>query len=109
MGVRRKILATLVYPVLLISVATIIVTYLVTGVIPKFALLYRDLNVQLPAPTRVLIALTVDYRYAFLGAVVLVALAAGSVFLWPRTEQGGTAFHRFKFPLPLFAAPLLQF
>ncbi len=108
-GVRKKILATLVYPVLLISVATIIVTYLVTGVIPKFALLYRDLNVQLPAPTRVLIALTVDYRYAFLGAVVLLALAAGSVFLWSRTEQGGTAFDRFKFRLPVIGDTLLKF
>src|SRR5215475_14860947 len=47
-GVSKRILATLVYPTLLISVAVIIVTYLVTGVIPKFALLYRDLNVELP-------------------------------------------------------------
>src|ERR1700757_2386368 len=68
-GVRKKILATLVYPVLLISVAIIIVTYLVTAVIPKFALLYRDLNVDLPAPTRLLIALTVDYRFVFLGFI----------------------------------------
>ena len=55
-GVKKKILATLVYPVLLITVATIIVTYLVTFVIPKFALLYRDLNVELPKPTQILIA-----------------------------------------------------
>ncbi len=108
-GVRKKILATLVYPVLLISVAIIIVTYLVTGVIPKFALLYHDLNVQLPAPTRLLIALTVDYRNAFLGAVFLLALVAGSVFLWSRTEEGGTAFDRFKFRLPVIGDTLLKF
>src|SRR5271169_2109982 len=89
-GVRKKILATLVYPVLLISVAIIIVAYLVTAVIPKFALLYRDLNVQLPGPTRLLITLTVDYRFAVLGFVVLLAVAAAVVFLWSRTEEGGT-------------------
>src|SRR5256884_1285914 len=49
-----------------LSVATVIVTYLVTAVIPKFGLLYRDLNVELPGPTRLLIALTVDYRFAVL-------------------------------------------
>src|ERR1700726_634902 len=65
-GVRKKILAALVYPALLIVMATAIVSYLVTAVIPKFASLYRDLNVPLPGPTRVLIALTVDYRYLFL-------------------------------------------
>jgi len=108
-GVRKKILATLVYPVLLISVAIIIVTYLVTAVIPKFALLYRDLNVELPAPTRLLIALTVDYRFVFLGIVALMVLAAAGIFLWSRSEEGGTAFDRFKFRLPVIGDTLLKF
>jgi len=94
-SVKKKIAATLVYPVLLITVAILIVTYLVTGVIPKFALLYRDMNVELPTPTRVLIAVTVDYRYAFLGFVGLLVLMAMGVFLWSRTEEGGTALDRF--------------
>jgi type IV pilus assembly protein PilC len=108
-GVRKRILATLVYPVLLISVAILIVTYLVTAVIPKFALLYTDLNVDLPAPTRLLIALTVDYRYAVLGAVALLVAAVAGVFLWSRTEEGGTAFDRFKFRLPVVGDTLLKF
>src|SRR3979409_2121637 len=36
-GVRKKILASLVYPVLLVVVAMVIVSYLVTAVVPKFA------------------------------------------------------------------------
>src|SRR5467141_3222832 len=48
-GVRKKILATLVYPVLLVVMATVIVSYLVTAVNPKFAMHYKDLNVSLPA------------------------------------------------------------
>lgn len=108
-GVKKKIAATLVYPVLLITVATVIVTYLVTGVVPKFALLYRDMNVELPTPTRILIALTVDYRFHFLGFIVLLALIAMGVFLWSRTEEGGTTFDRFKFRLPLVGDTLLKF
>src|SRR5438477_4944451 len=108
-GVRKKILASLVYPTLLICVAVIIVTYLVTAVIPKFALLYHDLNVELPAPTRLLIALTVDYRFVFLGAVASLALAAAGIFLWSRTDEGGAAFDRFKFRLPVIGDTLLKF
>jgi type IV pilus assembly protein PilC len=108
-GVRKKILATLVYPVLLISVAIIIVTYLVTAVIPKFALLYRDLNVDLPSATRLLIAVTVDYRLFVLGAIALLAVAVAGVFLWSRTEEGGTAFDRFKFRVPIVGDTLLKF
>src|SRR5207253_8568356 len=105
----KKILASLVYPTLLICVAVIIVTYLVTAVIPKFALLYRDLNVELPAPTRLLVALTVDYRFVVLGMVALMAVTAAGIFLWSRTEEGGTAFDRFKFHLPVIGDTLLKF
>ena len=108
-GVKKKIAATLVYPVLLSTVAIIIVTYLVTGVVPRFALLYRDMNVELPTPTRVLIAVTVDYRFLFLGFVALLALIAMGVFLWSRTDEGGTALDRFKFRLPLVGDTLLKF
>src|ERR1700730_6336568 len=108
-GVRKKILATLVYPVLLITVATVIVSYLVTAVIPKFALLYRDLNVELPESTRLLISLTVDYRYAFLGAVGGLALVVAAIYSWSRTEDGGVAFDRLKFRLPIVGDTLLKF
>ena len=108
-GVRKKIVATLVYPILLVTVAIIIVSYLVTGVIPKFALLYRDLNVSLPAPTRVLIALTVDYRWIFVSVIGCLVLALAGVFLWSRTEEGGMSFDRLKFRLPVIGDTLLKF
>ncbi len=108
-GVRKKILASLAYPALLVCVAVIIVTYLITVVIPKFALLYRDMNVELPAPTRLLIAITVDYRYSVLGTVALIAVTAAGIFLWSRSEEGGAAFDRFKFRLPVIGDTLLKF
>jgi len=79
------------------------------GVIPKFAMLYQDLNVELPGPTRLLIAVTIDYRFVVLGIVALMAAAAAGVFLWSRTEQGGTAFDRFKFRVPVLGDTLLKF
>jgi len=108
-GVRKKILASLVYPVLLIVVATVIVTYLVTFVVPKFAVLYKDLGVELPTSTKLLMALTVDYRFAVLGAVGLFALLAFGIFLWSRTEEGGATFDRLKFKLPVIGDTLLKF
>ena len=108
-GVRKKIVATLVYPVLLITVASIIVTYLVTAVIPKFALLYHDLNADLPTPTRVLIAITVDYRFYILGVIAAAFLAAVLVYFWSRSEEGGAAFDRLKFKTPVIGDTLLKF
>jgi type IV pilus assembly protein PilC len=108
-GVKKKILASLVYPTLLITVATIIVAYLVTSVVPKFAQLYRDLGVELPGPTRLLVRITVDYRYYILGAILLLFLTAVGVFFWSRSEEGGLAFDRLKFRLPMIGPTLLKF
>jgi len=108
-GVQKKLMAALVYPTLLIITATAIVTYLVTFVVPKFGELYRDLGVELPTPTKILIAVTVDYRPYILGAIVLLVLTAIGVFFWSRSEQGGVAFDRFKFKLPVLGPTLLKF
>jgi type IV pilus assembly protein PilC len=108
-GVKKKIIATLVYPTILIAVSIIILTYIVTVVIPKFAMLYRDLNVDLPAPTQLLIAVTVDYRYLLLGGVAALFLAGVGVYLWSRTENGGAVLDRLKFRLPVIGDTLLKF
>jgi len=108
-GVRKKILATLVYPVLLVTVASLVVSYLVGFVVPKFGLLYRDMNVELPTPTKILIALTVDYRAFILGAIgALLVLVVGIIF-WSRSDDGGAAFDRLKFRLPLIGDSALKF
>jgi type IV pilus assembly protein PilC len=108
-GVKKKIIATLVYPTILIVVSILILTYIVTVVIPKFAELYRDLNVDLPAPTQLLIAVTVDYRYLVLGGVAALLLTALGVYLWSRTEDGGAVLDRLKFRLPVIGDTLLKF
>jgi type IV pilus assembly protein PilC len=108
-GVRKKILATLVYPTLLVFVATIIVTYLVTVVIPKFALLYKDLGSELPGPTQLLISITVDYRYVLLGCIAAFFVAVFLLFMWSRSEEGGAAFDRLKFRIPVVGDTMLKF
>jgi type IV pilus assembly protein PilC len=108
-GVKKKIVASLVYPILLVVVATSVVTYLVTGVIPKFAQLYRDLGVPLPGPTQFLIAITVDYRIYILSALGAFLLGIVGVFFWSRSEDGGVAFDRIVFRVPVLGDTLLKF
>ncbi|HVO57420.1 MAG TPA: type II secretion system F family protein [Dongiaceae bacterium] len=108
-GVRKKIIASLVYPLLLVTVASLVVTYLVTVVIPKFSLLYRDMGVELPTATRILIALTVDYRFVILSVIAVAILLGIAAMFWSRSEKGGEAFDRLKFRLPLIGDTSLKF
>jgi len=108
-GFKKKLISTLIYPVILISAATFIVTYLVSSVIPKFAGLYNDLNIDLPQATRILLAVTVTYRPYLLATIAgLVVLALGA-FAWSQTEQGGLAMERVRMRLPLVGETLTKF
>ena len=108
-GAKKRLIATLIYPTILVTVATIIVTYLVTYVVPSFAKLYSDMNVQLPAVTRILLTVTVTYRYDVIAAVVLLIVGAIGVFFWSRTEKGGTAVDRVKLKLPVIGETWIKF
>jgi type IV pilus assembly protein PilC len=108
-GLKKKLIATLIYPTILICAATLIVVYLVSSVIPKFATLYGDLNVSLPTATRILLALTVTYRPYLLGAISILVILAVGAFAWSRSDSGGLALERLRMRLPLVGEILTKF
>ncbi len=108
-GLRKKLISTLIYPIILISAATLIVAYLVSTVIPKFATLYSDLNITLPQATRILLTVTVTYRPYFLGAIGILALVALGAYAWSRSEKGGMEIERFRMRLPVIGEMYSKF
>jgi len=108
-GFRKKLISTLIYPIILVCSAIGIVTYLVTYVIPKFAGLYNDLNINLPAATRLLLAITVTYRPYLIGTVILTAFLIAALFAWSQTSQGGMTFERIRMRLPIIGQTLTKF
>jgi type IV pilus assembly protein PilC len=108
-GFRKKLISTLIYPLILVCSAIGIVTYLVTYVIPKFAGLYNDLNITLPAATRLLLAITVTYRPYLIGSVILAAFVIAAIFAWSQTSQGGLTFERIRMRLPLIGETITKF
>src|SRR5271165_5174387 len=51
MTFRKKLFVSLIYPTLLVTVVTIMVMFLLTYVVPKFAELFNSLDAKLPAIT----------------------------------------------------------
>jgi type IV pilus assembly protein PilC len=108
-GLRKKLIGVLIYPAILIVVASCIVSYLVTYVIPQFAKLYSDLGTQLPGPTQLLIGLVVGYRAWLLTAAAVVVLGAIFLFVWSRTKRGGVAVDRLTLKVPVLGDVWLKF
>ncbi len=59
---QQKTRAAFVYPLVVGLVCTVVVTSLLIFVVPVFSQLYRKMHVQLPGPTRVLVALSLMVR-----------------------------------------------
>ncbi|HEX4003948.1 MAG TPA: type II secretion system F family protein [Candidatus Acidoferrales bacterium] len=100
-GFRGRLLTSLIYPSVLVITAILVVTYVVTYALPQFASLYHELNVPLPTPTRLLLAIALPLRTYFIG--LLIAVVAGVVFLfvWTRSDRGALAVDRMKPRIPI--------
>ncbi|MFO7997115.1 MAG: type II secretion system F family protein [Dehalococcoidia bacterium] len=80
---EKKIKGALTYPFIVVIVAVVVVGILVTFVLPTFTELYSGFGVELPLPTRILMAVA-DWAsaygvYAMLGFIVAVAAAYGYI------------------------------
>ncbi len=101
MSVKKRFINSLIYPAFLIVLSIVMVGVILAYVIPRFAELYRDLNVTLPLPTRILItvATTMQHNMIF----ILPAIIGGGValWLWIGTEAGRSWLDRMKLTVPV--------
>jgi general secretion pathway protein F len=74
---RNRVRAALTYPVLMAVVATLVVIFLLTVVVPKIVGVFTHLGRALPLPTRALIAVTDIFSAGWW--VILLLLAAGII------------------------------
>jgi type IV pilus assembly protein PilC len=109
LAVRKKLLVSLMYPAVLIVLVICLIVFLVTYVVPNFAVLYSTMQAQLPAPTKILIAVgTTARNYVLLGIAALFALVGG-LWLWSRQESSKATLDRIKMKLPLFGEIWLKY
>ena len=85
---KKKLIVSLVYPALLITMVSCMFIFLMIYVVPQFAKLYEDLHAQLPAITLFMLEVgTHAQRYAPIAAVLLV-VAMFLVYRWKATDRG---------------------
>ena len=61
-SLKKKVKSALTYPVVILIMALCIVFFLVTYILPTFVSLFEGMNLQLPLPTKILIAVTKGAR-----------------------------------------------
>src|SRR5580700_2174027 len=101
MTFRKKLFVSLIYPTLLVSVVLVMVTFLFTYVVPKFAELFNSLDAKLPAITVFMLAVGQNAQkyapYVFVGLVVFGFV----IWRWKDTDSGADRIDRVILSIPL--------
>jgi type IV pilus assembly protein PilC len=99
---KRAVKSALVYPVAVLLVAAGVITLLLWKVVPIFATLFAGLGVELPLPTRIVIAMShfVGSIFGFLIVVLVIGFAIG-LKVWHGTPMGRMAIDRGLLRIPM--------
>lgn len=99
---RARVKTAVRYPLIVVVTISAAFVFLVTFVIPKFAVMFERFKTELPFPTRVLIWInTVVQNYWFL-ILLAVGLSVWAVAAYLNTTPGRWQWDRLKLRLPVF-------
>lgn len=108
MDIRSRIKSAMAYPVILVIVAVVIVTFILAAIIPKFVVIFETYEAKLPLATTILLTVSMvvrKYWYLPLAAIAVV-------FFWMqqflRSEKGRHSFDTLLFKIPLFGQLYLK-
>jgi len=105
---KRKITGAMVYPIVLIVVTIMVVVFLLTFVLPTFITMFTSSGVELPLPTRILLAVSGsmrDYWFIYLAVIILAAFIIRKM---TKTEGGMHFFDSLKLKLPIIKPVMIR-
>ncbi len=106
-ALTQRVKKALTYPVMVLSAGVVVVIVLVAVVMPQMMGMFTAMNVDLPLPTKILIAVTEIFQnytlYFIVGGVILFVVG-----LWmTKRPSGKRVLDRLRLSMPLIGPPAL--
>jgi len=98
---KGKVKGAMVYPLTIISVAVLVIIFMMIFVIPTFAKMFEGLGAELPLPTAIVMWLS-EFTQRYI--LVMVGVGAGVIYAIKRyynTEQGSSVIDAFLLKVPV--------
>jgi len=100
--VQAKFKSAMIYPVMVIIVGILLITFFMTVMMPKFIEIFQGFNIQLPLPTRFLIGISKMFtKYWWLMGLTVIAV----IILFKRFQSsaaGARKLDEWRMKLPVF-------
>jgi len=101
MSLKKKVKSAMIYPSTIITVAVLVVIFLLVFVIPTFKAMFEGFGAALPLPTQIVLELSRLVRSYFLVGVAAVVGAVIGVRWWYGTSSGRTSIDRLLLKMPV--------
>ena len=100
-GMKSKIITAVTYPAILLVASVGVLVYFVLGIVPTFAQIFQDFNIDLPMIT--VIVLSISGFFMNHGILIIVACLVlfFSFRFYIKTPEGKKRWHSFLLSIPL--------
>ncbi len=98
---KGQVKSAMVYPITIVSVACLVIIFMMVFVLPTFANMFKNMGADLPLPTKIVIWMS-DMTRKYI--IVMLAVAAAGVYAIKRyyaTDQGSMAIDTFMLKVPI--------
>lgn len=100
--IKSKIITAMSYPAILVAVAIGVLSFFIISIVPKFAMVFGDFNVQLPMITRIVLGVSNFVAGNFIVILIAVVLIVVAFKTYISTDTGRVGFNRFTMRMPVF-------
>ena len=106
---RRKVVGAMTYPAMMIGLGLIVVTALMTWVVPKITDMLTDTGQSLPLPTQILVSISDVFKdYWWLGFLGLAAISFVFERVHQHSHRGRRVIDRWLLKMPIVGDVLLK-
>ena len=106
---RKKLITSLIYPTVLLTLVTALVMFMFAYVVPQFALLYDQLGSKLPQMTMYLLNFSKWMNRNIFYILAIIAIAGGSIYRFSITERGRDFIDGVRVRLPVLGNIWLKY
>jgi type IV pilus assembly protein PilC len=106
---RKKLITSLIYPIVLLVLVFALVTFMFAYVVPQFALLYDQLGSKLPEMTVVLLNFSRWINHNLLWIFGVIALVVFAIYRFSLTDRGQDFIDQVRVRLPVLGKIWLKY
>ena len=105
--VREKVAGALLYPLIVVGVGICTVVFFMLVMVPRFAMMFKEMGRALPLPTRILIGVSSAFTSYWWIAVLLIVAGVTLYRIRARTPEGRLALDALQLRVPVFGKILM--